>query len=431
MVQTRRRADAARNDDLLLDAALELLREKGPDRIAALDLARLAKLTTGAVYARYENNEEILVGLWQHRISGPMRAFFEASLPAMNPGPRRAEAQAIMAKTISNPHGPLRPGIALLIASSRIPELQEIIVPEIQGWLRDMGISDDRSDVQSLQKLGIIGFVLGCLYFAAADMFDFDDWESIKPLALFILANPSIEGLDQIETRQPRRVTVRSDNETRDALVAGAARVIARGGIERATTQRISRASGLPPSALFTEYRTRQVLFNDVAEKLLQAIYQQSRAEEGQGLIEVQPPQSVSTPTEYDDFRLVAHRHLVAHRVAAVQQALIAPEGLEQRRIRLEFHLAAITDPDIHKALAKADAAATQFTADQMNAAFGIPPEFAKPLMRISRLFMQGNMLLEEISHYLHGRDMRYIYKPLGEAISLRVINAELTPSNN
>lgn len=431
MVQTRRRADAARNDDLLLDAALELLREKGPDRIAALDLARLAKLTTGAVYARYENNEEILVGLWQHRISGPMRAFFEASLPAIDPGPRRAEAQAIMAKTISNPHGPLRPGIALLIASSRIPELQEIIVPEIQGWLRDMGISDDRSDVKSLQKLGIIGFVLGCLYFAAADMFDFDDWESIKPLAHFILANPSIDGLDQIETRQPRRVTVRSDNETRDALVAGAARVIARGGIERATTQRISRASGLPPSALFTEYRTRQVLFNDVAEKLLQAIYQQSRAEEGQGLIEVQPPQSVSTPTEYDDFRLVAHRHLVAHRAAAVQQALIAPEGLEQRRIRLEFHLAAITDPDIHKALAKADAAATQFTADQMNAAFGIPPEFAKPLMRISRLFMQGNMLLEEISHYLHGRDMRYIYKPLGEAISLRVINAELTPSNN
>ena len=136
MVPTRRRADAARNDDLLLDAALEILREKGPDRIAALDLARLAKLTTGAVYARYENNEEILVGLWQHRISGPMRTFFEAALPAISPGPGRDEAQAIMAKTISNPHGPLRPGVMLLIASARIPELQEMIIPEIQGWLR-------------------------------------------------------------------------------------------------------------------------------------------------------------------------------------------------------------------------------------------------------------------------------------------------------
>lgn len=431
MAQTRRRADAARNDDLLLDAALELLREKGPDRIAALDLARLAKLTTGAVYARYENNEEILVGLWQHRISGPMRAFFEASLPAMNPGPRRAEAQAIMAKTISNPHGPLRPGIALLIASSRIPELQEIIVPEVQGWLRDMGISDDRSDVQSLQKLGIIGFVLGCLYFAAADMFDFADWESIKPLAHFVLANPSIDGLAKNETRQPHKVTVHSENETRDALVTGAARVIARGGIERATTQRISRASGLPPSALFTEYRTRQVLFNDVAEKLLRAIYRQSRSQESQGIGEVQTQQSSSTPTDYDDPRLVAHRHQVAHTAAAHLQALIAPEGLEQRRLRLEFHLAAITDPDIHEALTQADAAATQFTASQMKAAFGIPTEIAEPLMRMSRLLGQGHMLLEEISHFLHGRDLRYIFKPLGEAISLRVINAELTPSNS
>jgi len=77
MSNPRRRADAARNDDLLLDAALKLLREKGPDRITALDLARITKLTTGAVYARYENNEEILVVLWQHRISGPMRAFLK------------------------------------------------------------------------------------------------------------------------------------------------------------------------------------------------------------------------------------------------------------------------------------------------------------------------------------------------------------------
>jgi AcrR family transcriptional regulator len=269
------------------------------------------------------------------------------------------------------------------------------------------------------------------LYFAAADMFDFADWESIKPLAHFVLANPSIDGLAKIETRQPSMVVVHTDNEIRDALVGGAARVIARGGVERATTQRISRASGLPPSALFTEYRTRQVLFSDVAEKLLRAIYRNSRAEEGQGLVESQPKQSNSTPTDYDDPRLIAHRHQVAHTSASHQQALIAPEGLEQRRIRLEFHLAAITDPEIHKALANADAAATQFTADQMNAAFGIPTEFAEPLMRMSRLFMQGNMLLEEISHFLHGRDMRYIYKPLGEAISLRVINADLTPSNN
>ena len=422
MSEYRRRADAARNDDLLLDAALELLREKGPDRIAALDLARLAKLTTGAVYARYENNEEILVGLWQHRISGPMRAFFEASLPAITPGLHRAEAQAIMAKAISNPHGPLRPGISLLIASARIPELHEIIVPEIQGWLHEMGISDDRSDVASLHKLKIIGFVLGCLYFAAADMFDFDDWETIKPLAHYILEHPSIEGVADIPDATPPSIVVTTDNEIRDALVNGAARVIARGGVERATTQRIARAAGLPPSALFSEYRTRQALFGDVAEKLLHLIYRGARAEEILPTAD-QTSGEVSKPTDFSDPRLVMHRLFLTQRGTATNMALLSPAAKEQRRIRLEFHLAAITDPVIKDALLKADVMATEHATSLLNSLFGIPNFLAEPTVRMARLLLQGSLLLEEISDSLNGRDLRYIYKPLSDGFSHMVVD--------
>ena len=422
MTQPRRRADAARNDDLLLDAALELLREKGPDRITALDLARLAKLTTGAVYARYENNEEILVGLWQHRISGPMRAFFEASLPALTPGLHRADAQAIMAKAISNPHGPLRPGVSLLIASARIPELHEIIVPEIQGWLREMGISDDRSDVASLYKLEIISFVLGCLYFAAADMFDFDDWETIKPLAHYILEHPSIEGVADIPDATPPSIVVTTDNEIRDALVNGAARVIARGGVERATTQRIARAAGLPPSALFSEYRTRQALFGDVAEKLLHLIYRGARAEEILPTAD-QTSGEVSKPTDFSDPRLVMHRLFLTQRGTATNMALLSPAAKEQRRIRLEFHLAAITDPVIKDALLKADVMATEHATSLLNSLFGILNFLAEPTVRMARLLLQGSLLLEEISDSLNGRDLRYIYKPLSDGFSHMVVD--------
>jgi AcrR family transcriptional regulator len=426
MSQPRRRADAARNDDLLLDAALQLLREKGPDRIAALDLARLAKLTTGAVYARYENNEEILVGLWQHRISGPMRTFFEAALPAMTPGLHRAEAQAIMAKAISNPHGPLRPGVSLLIASARIPELHEIIVPEVQGWLREMGISDDRSDVASLYKLKIIGFVLGCLYFAAADMFDFDDWETIKPLAHYILEHPSIEGVADIPPSTPSSIVVTTDNEIRDALVNGAARVIARGGVERATTQRIARAAALPPSALFSEYRTRQALFGDVAEKLLHLIYRGARAEDILPTAD-QTSGEVNTPTDFNDPRLVMHRDFLTQRGTATSMALLSPAAKEQRRIRLEFHLAAITDPVIKDALLKADAMATEHATSMLNSLFGIPNFLAEPTVRMARLLIQGSLLLEEISESLNGRDLRYIYKPLSDGFSHMVVNQPLS----
>ena len=421
MVQTRRRADAARNDDLLLDAALELLREKGPDRIAALDLARLAKLTTGAVYARYENNEEILVGLWQHRISGPMRAFFEASLPAIHPGPNRAEAQAIIAKTISNPHGPLRPGIALLIASARIPELHEIIVPEVQNWLHGMGITDDRSDIPSLQKLSTISFVLGCLYFAAADMFDFADWELVKPLAHYVLENPNTGESADVSGAIPPSIVVVTDNEIRDALVNGAARVIARGGVERATTQRIARAAALSPSALFSEYRTRQALFSDVAEKLLHLIYRGARAEDVLPATD-QTPGMTRTPTDFNDPRLVMHRQSLTQRGTASSMALLAPAAKNQRRIRLEFHLAAITDPVIRDALIKADTLATEHATNLLYSMFGIPNVLAAPTVRMARLLVQGSLLLEEISESLSGRDLRYIYKPLADGFSHMVV---------
>jgi AcrR family transcriptional regulator len=331
-----------------------------------------------------------------------------------------------MAKAISNPHGPLRPGVSLLIASARIPELHEIIVPEIQGWLHEMGISDDRSDVASLQKLKVISFVLGCLYFAAADMFDFDDWEAIKPLAHYILEHPSVDGVANIPMTSPPSIVVTSDNEVRDALVNGAARVIARGGVERATTQRIARAAGLPPSALFSEYRTRQALFSDVAEKLLHLIYRNTRAENIDPTAEVSRAEN-KTPTDFNDPRLVKHRQLLSYRGALTEMALLSSQSRDQRRIRLEFHLAAITDPLIKDALVKADQLASTFASEELNQIFGIPLAFAESTVRMARVLFQGSLLLEEISESLNGRDLRYLYKPLADGFSQMVINQPLS----
>jgi len=289
-----------------------------------------------------------------------------------------------------------------------------------------MGISDDRSDVASLQKLKVISFVLGCLYFAAADMFDFDDWEAIKPLAHYVLENPSVDGVPDIPMTSPPSIVVTTDNEIRDALVNGAARVIARGGVERATTQRIARAAALPPSALFSEYRTRQALFSDVAEKLLHLIYRNTRAENIDPTAEVSRAES-KTPTDFNDPRLVKHRQLLSYRGALTEMALLSSQSREQRRIRLEFHLAAITDPVIKVALVKADQLASTFASQELNQMFGIPLAFAEPTVRMARVLLQGPLLLEEMSESLNGRDLRNLYKPLADGFSKMVINQPLS----
>jgi hypothetical protein len=67
------------------------------------------------------------------------------------------------------------------------------------------------------------------------------------------------------------------------------------------------------------------------------------------------------------------HRQFLAQRGTITSMALLAPSAKEQRRIRLEFHLAAITDPVIKDALLKADAMATEHATSMLNSLFGIP----------------------------------------------------------
>lgn len=421
----RRRADAARNDELILDAGVDLLREKGPDRITALDLARAAGLTTGAVYARYENNEEVLVGLWQNRVSRAMKSFFEIALGVLEPGQSRADAQAHIAMSLANPAGLLKPGISLMIAAPRIAELAEVVIPDVQSWLTELGVHESAGEPASDRRLAVIGFVVGCLYFAAIDQFDPAEWEAIKPAAHAVIDN-----LDRTEWPPPKAIppadcTISTDNEVRDALVNGAARVIARGGVERATTQRIARAANLPPSALFSEYRTRQALFSDVATKLLNHIYRGSRA--GDYIDDATVADEIRFATSSDDPRLTAYTEMLKSQSTGANHTLLSPAGREQRRLRLEFHLAAIHDPSIREALVNADRDANDFAADLFTRAFGLAPEILVPGARMLRTLAQGLMLIEDCSGCAFGLDVRLIFEPLSDYVieeSLRLNRA-------
>lgn len=422
MTTPRRRADAARNDELILDAGVDLLRDKGPDRITALDLARAAGLTTGAVYARYENNEEVLVGLWQNRVSRAMKSFFEIALGVLEPGQSRADAQAHIAMSLANPAGLLKPGISLMIAAPRIAELAEVVIPDVQSWLTGLGVNENAGEPGSDRRLAVIGFVVGCLYFAAIDQFNPAEWEAIKPAAHAVIDNLERTDWPSPTVVPPADSTISTDNEVRDALVNGAARVIARGGVERATTQRIARAANVPPSALFSEYRTRQALFTDVATKLLNHIYRGSRA--GNYVDYSKVADEIHFVTSPDDPRIGEYAEMLKTQSMGANHTLLSPAGREQRRLRLEFHLAAIHDPSIREALVTADRDANDFAADLFNRAYGLAPEILVPGSRMLRTLAQGLMLIEDCSGYAFGLDVRLIFEPLYDYVieeSLRI----------
>lgn len=392
----RRRADAARNDELFLDTGLELLRERGPDRFAALELARSAGLTTGAVYARYENPAEILVGLWQNRIATPLQMFIANSLEALSTSDRRFAAQAITNRALSNPNGPLRPGVSVLIAATRVPELAEVVGPEIKEWLHDLelGLEADASDPVVAIRRTLLAAGIGALLFDTADLHTTDDWDFTRLLADAMHNHGPVGRFPLPDPVAPADPVVTTDNDVRDALVNGAARVIAHGGIERATTQRIARAAGVTPSALFAEYRTRPELFADVAGKLLDSIYSGVRSVD-----------ATVAPSSWQESILTTK--LATHR------GLLQPSASDHRRLRLEFHLAALHDPMIGQTLRRVDTDVNRATSNAWAALAEIDSTQTLRATRFIRSCGLGAMLLQELVGGFDDLDLRHVFEPL------------------
>ncbi len=391
----RRRADAARNDELFLDTGLDLLRERGPDRFAALELARTAGLTTGAVYARYENPAEILVGLWQNRIATPMQMFVANSLEALSTSDRRDAAHAMTSRALSNPSGPLRPGVSVLIAATRVPELAEVVGPDIEQWLRDLDLTVDPNEPSVAIRRCLLAAVVGALLFDTADLFDPSDWNFTRQLAEAMHSHGPVGRRPLPAPATPRETIVRTDNDARDALVNGAARVIAHGGIERATTQRIARAAGVTPSDVFAEYRTRPELFADVAHKLLEHIYTDAR----------------NVDDTNADTLTWQERFLTAK--LADYRGLLQPAAADHRRLRLEFHLAAIHDPMIGDTLRRVDTEVNRSVAHTSGASLGLDPSRLHAAVRFTRSCGLGGMLLQELVGGFDDLDLRYVFEPL------------------
>ena len=430
----RRRADAARNDQILWDTGLELLLEKGPDRLSALDLARSAGLTTGAVYARYENNEEILVGLWQNRIAGPLRSYLELAVKTMMTPPfTDVDAIKKLADIILDPASPLRAGVSMMIVAPRIQELNEVIIPEMREWLHELGASDDVHDLPSLRVLSAASAAIGMLYFAAADMLPRDD---IQRAVVGTQYANQIEGLEKelakfpnVEATPPFNYVVTTDDPIRDALVNAAANVIARSGVWRATTQRIARAANLPPSALFAAYQNRDALFEDVAIKLLEEIYNQSRYSAIHGVSSPENPSS-EPATEFDDPQLKLFRLSMITSVAQNTMGLLGSIGKSHRRLRLEFQLAAIHDEDFKREIQRVDQRTVSAAGVFHRDLFGFEESLARRISRYLRTVAQGAMLLEEVTQMVDGRDIRLINARLADYASRRAIGdiAPTTP---
>lgn len=362
----RRRKTALELDRVIRRAAVTVIRDGGPDDLNLSAVARAAGATTGAVYARYENRQELLLDAWNGEAAAAVQ-----QLIALGGRMSRGDAQAasIAAAQMQANDPALAAAIALMIVAPRIEELDEALLPQLRSWFDD-------SD-QSRAGLLCVALLLGAAAFDAAADAPKRSWDLPLQWAAQqgLPAPPHAGNPDSRKPQQPQDddllelVPVDTGDEIRDELLRSMALIVTKSGFTRATTSRIARAVGYPQSAVFELWPTRADLLTQFTTASLQA------------MVRTTSPLGAAA---------------LAGDAAGANQALariLSPAYRRTRRLRLETVLAAMSDRQVAGAVSASDAAALQVMQTMLGSQ---PAPGILALAEAVRATVLGLVLLEE-----------------------------------
>jgi AcrR family transcriptional regulator len=264
----RRSAASIETDERLLDAALDELTAVGVDRMGMIGVARRAGLTTGALYGRYENVDELAADVWHSRARAPMFGLLDDAVAALLDG-GDPKALVRVLEVLQEPPREISAGIELMVCARRIDELEELVAPDVEEWLRRHRASlRARDQRHRAQVLFAAGSVVGMLLYS-------------MPGGEVIEAEPALTVIRQAFARAYERpdtrfAPVRIGQERsalgdpyQDALIDAVAAITARVGFERATASRIARRANLTSGAIYARYQTKDELLREAVDVLL------------------------------------------------------------------------------------------------------------------------------------------------------------------
>lgn len=348
-------------DGVVLDAAVAVIGEFGADDVNLSAVARSAGLTTGAVYSRYENRQEILVDVWHKRAADVIREVIDLGV-RITQGDGKAVSRATDLLAVRDRRA--LAGLALLIAAPRVDELQESLLPEVRSWF------DDGPEGKAARaSLPMIGFMLGAIGFDAAHSAPVRDWG--RPLswgARGAIPPPMNVGRDSQDSPDLLVELIRVDtgDEVQDRLLRSMASIVARSGLKRATTSRVARAAGFSQSAVFDIWPTRDDLVREFSRTVLH------------GMVSSTSP--LGSPAPAGDS--VGASHGLA--------SILGPSFRMFRRLRLEFALAAMSDEVVADVVRESDEEAVSALVQQSS-----DPRL-RVLAESQRALVLGLILLEE-----------------------------------
>jgi AcrR family transcriptional regulator len=239
----------------LLACAAQEINEVGPDRLGFTSIARRASLSTGALYARYENVDELLLEVWTAEGLPSLRRIL-ADLEASIVEETSKSARRRIADALAEPNSDLLLLVNLLISSRRNEAVYEEIAPMI---LEEVTRFSTRTPAIDFLLAQVVGIATGVAGTGLSGL----DWYGPIAMASSATRDSRTEYLIPTDAEKlPESIHFPKDAEEIDMrLFDAVAYVIARVGAANATISRIARRAKVNPASIYMRYEDKDALF--------------------------------------------------------------------------------------------------------------------------------------------------------------------------
>ena len=248
----------------LLECTVQELLVTSADQIGFTAVARRAKLSTGALYARYENSEEMLIDVWNRRCEAAVMKFVRDATESSKVSPdRNAEWRVIDGMKSENAE--LMAGISIMIVARRNETLSEVVRPSIDRIFAE-------AKLVSPAIVHVMAYLLGELISSKGFGSKPLGWEIFVSNLLGVASRSEVSNYtpdESVIVFNSQKAPVDEIEDFDERLFAALVVVIGATGVERATVSRIARSSSINPATIYQRFESKKLLIRMCVDNYL------------------------------------------------------------------------------------------------------------------------------------------------------------------
>ena len=274
-IARRAQSNGARvNTAKVLRAILSNAVDHGLDELSFGQVAKLSGLTTGAIYGRFEDRDEMAIELWQSVVKEPFKArlhrnvdYIYGSLSTSQSSRQIADSEAVLRSDFENPDEIAKLGVEFLVVARRNLAIGEVVSPEVTSWFAELGLSKTNNAIDNAAIALALSASIGTAMRAFV-MKSNPNWLEIAD-GLRAAATDATSIALQTKPVLPKGINPETDNPVRTALIHAVAEVVAKSGYAAATISRIVRRANVTNGSLYNLYADKEALTDDAMQIFL------------------------------------------------------------------------------------------------------------------------------------------------------------------